>query len=82
MLETESDNSVEDSDVEISNEETLRLPILDREKPSTSIELKKLVADGKLDMDDKSKDDILKDYNLFSKGVKCLVQLMIRRCQR
>ena len=35
---------------------------LDIEKPSTSKELqKKLSADGKLDMDDKSKDDILKD---------------------
>ena len=42
MLENESDNSVEDSDVEISNEETLRLPILDIEKPSTPIELKNL----------------------------------------
>ena len=51
--ESESDNSVEDSDVEISNEETLHLPIPDIERPSTSKEL---------DSDDESAGDILMDF--------------------
>ena len=60
--ESESDNSVEDSDVEISNEETLHLPIPDIERPSTSKELDKLLSDGELDSDDESAGDILMDF--------------------
>ena len=60
--ESESDNSVEDSDVEISNEETLHLPIPDIERPSSSKELDKLLSDGELDSDDESAGDILMDF--------------------
>ena len=65
--EGESDNSIEDSDVDKSNEETSRLPIPDMELPSTSKELDKLLSDGELDTNDESEDDILKDLKSFFK---------------
>ena len=48
----------EDSDTEISNEETSHLLIPDTQQP-TSKELDKLLSDGELDSDDESEDDWL-----------------------
>ena len=67
VIEGESDNSIEDSHVDKSNEETSRLPIPDMERPSTSKELDKLLSDGELDTNDESEDDILKDLKSFFK---------------
>ena len=49
--------SDEDYDIEISNEETSHLHILDTQQPSTSKELDKLLSDGELDSNDESDDD-------------------------
>ena len=58
---SEHDNSVKDSDVEISNKETPQLSIPNIERRSTSKELDNLLSGGGLDTDDESEDDILKD---------------------
>ena len=52
--ECESAISVDDSDVEKSKGETSRLPIPDIERPSTSKELGRLLADEEFDTDNES----------------------------
>ena len=67
--EIDSDISVEDSDVEKSNEEILCLPIPDIERPPSSKDLDKLLSGGEFDMDDEQEDDILKE-SFFKRSEK------------
>ena len=65
LLENESESD-EDSDIEMSNEETHH--ILDTQQPSTSKELDRIMSDGELDSEVESDDDILKELKLVFKG--------------
>ena len=67
MLEKESESN-EDSDIEISNEETHHIP--DTQQPSTSKELDNILSDGKLYLEDESDDDILKELKLVFEGTE------------
>ena len=67
LVENESESD-EDSDFEISNEETHHIP--DTQQPSTSKELDNILSDGELDSEDESDDDILKELKLVFKGTE------------
>ena len=68
MLGNKSESD-EDSDIEISNEETPH-HILDTQQPSTSKELDNILSDGELYSEDESDDDILKELKLVFKGTE------------
>ena len=57
LLENQSESD-EDSDLEVSNEETHHIP--DTKQPSTSNELDNILSDGELASEDESDDDILR----------------------
>ena len=45
------------------------LPVPNIDRPSTSKELDIILSDEELDLDVESEDELLKDYNHFTKGV-------------
>ena len=67
LLENEMESD-EDSDIEVSNEETHHIP--DTQLSSTSKELNSILSDGELDSEDESDDDILKELKLVLKGTE------------
>ena len=67
MLENQSEID-EDSDIEVSNEETYNIP--ETQQPSTSKELDNILSDGELASEDESDDDILKELKLVFKGTE------------
>ena len=67
MLENESESDV-DSDIAVSNEETHHIP--DTQQPSTSKELDNILSDGKLESENESDDDILKELKMIFKGTE------------
>ena len=67
LLQNQSESD-EDSDIEVSNEETHHIP--DTQQPSTSKELDNILSDGELASEDESDDDILKELKLVFKGTE------------
>ena len=67
MLENESESN-EDSDIEVSNEETHHIP--ETQQPSTSNQLDNILSDVELDSVDESDDDVLKELKLVFKGTE------------
>ena len=57
-----------DSDIEVSNEETHHIP--DTQQPSTSKDLDNILSDGKLESENESDDDILKELKMVFKGTE------------
>ena len=73
LLENKSESD-EDSDIEISNEETPH-HIPDTQQSFTYKELDNILSDGELDSEDESDYDILKGVKLVFKGTEKSAQL-------